>query len=56
MVDFAGGPHFSWEGLVRHGYNFLNEENKLTKQVDSAIGRHAQVLHMETFLAKADTY
>lgn len=29
-VDFTRGPHFSCEGLFRHGYNFLNEENKLT--------------------------
>lgn len=27
-VHFTRGPHFSWEGLFRYGYNFLNEEDK----------------------------
>lgn len=33
--DFTKGPCFSWEGLCRHEYNCINEENKWTKQVDS---------------------
>ena len=55
-VHLVRGPHFSWPDLFRHGYNFHNEENKLTKKVDSAVGRWGQALHRRRFLAKMDAW